>query len=53
MEVHEFLEMCRPKIGAKVDQYKQLMMDQDIDGEVLCDMGDDELVRSVLPPMTP
>jgi hypothetical protein len=42
-EVHDFLEMCRPKLGAKVDVYKQLMQDQDIDGEVLFDMGDDEL----------
>jgi hypothetical protein len=42
-EVHDFLEMCRPKLGAKVDMYKQLMAEQDIDGEVLNDMGDDEL----------
>ena len=34
------------KVGAKVDQYKQIFVENDVDGEVLADMSDEQLQRS-------
>ena len=45
-DVLDFLETCRMKLGAKVDQYKQIFVENDVDGEVLADMSDDQLLRS-------
>lgn len=45
-DVLDFLETCRMKLGAKVDQYKQIFAENDVDGEVLADMSDEQLLRS-------
>ena len=47
-DVLDFLETCRMKLGAKVDQYKQIFMENDVDGEVLADMSDEQLLRYTL-----
>ena len=47
-EVLDFLETCRVKLGSKVDQYKQIMVENDVDGEVFVDMTDELLQRSAL-----
>jgi DNA-directed RNA polymerase subunit N (RpoN/RPB10) len=44
-EVMDFLETCRSKLGSKVDQYKQVVAENDVDGEVLSDMTDEQLQR--------
>ena len=41
----DFLETCRSKLGSKVDQYKQMVAENDVDGEVLADMSDEQLQR--------
>lgn len=42
-EVCAWLETCRPKLGAKTEVYQQIMVSEDIDGEILGDMGHEEL----------
>ena len=42
-EVCAWLETCRPKLGAKTEVYQQLMVSEDIDGEILGDMGHEEM----------
>jgi hypothetical protein len=44
-DVMDFLETCRSKLGGKVDQYKQVVAENDVDGEVLADMTDEQLQR--------
>ncbi len=44
-DVLDFLETCRAKIGSKVDNYKQIVVENDVDGEVLADMSDEQLQR--------
>jgi hypothetical protein len=44
-DVLDFLETCRMKLGTKVDQYKQIFAENDVDGEVLADMSDEQLLR--------
>ena len=44
----DFLETCRSKLGSKVDQYKQVVAENDVDGEVLADMTDEQLQRQAL-----
>ena len=44
-DVMDFLETCRSKLGSKVDQYKQVVAENDVDGEVLADMTDEQLQR--------
>ncbi len=47
-DVIDFLETCRAKIGSKVDNYKQIVVENDVDGEVLADMTDEQLQRCPL-----
>eukprot|EP00292_Cryptomonas_paramecium_P008483 CAMPEP_0113711710 /NCGR_PEP_ID=MMETSP0038_2-20120614/30931_1 /TAXON_ID=2898 /ORGANISM="Cryptomonas paramecium" /LENGTH=287 /DNA_ID=CAMNT_0000638043 /DNA_START=155 /DNA_END=1015 /DNA_ORIENTATION=+ /assembly_acc=CAM_ASM_000170 len=44
-DVIDFLETCRSKFGGKIEQYKQIFIENDVDGEVLADMSDDQLQR--------
>ena len=44
-DVQDFLARCASKLGNKVLSYQQLVADNDIDGEVLEVLGDDDLKR--------
>lgn len=44
-DVCEWIETCRAKLGTKTDAYLQLVMSQDIDGEVLNDVGHQEMTQ--------
>uniref|UniRef100_A0A7S0ESI0 Protein kinase domain-containing protein n=1 Tax=Hanusia phi TaxID=3032 RepID=A0A7S0ESI0_9CRYP len=44
-DVINFIESGRRKFGDRTDAYKQLIIENDVDGELLVDMTDDQLVR--------
>ena len=44
-DVQEFLRQCADKLGSKVHEYQRLVAENDIDGEVLRDLEDDDLLR--------
>jgi hypothetical protein len=44
-EVVDFLGRCSQKLGVKTGEYQRLVQDNDIDGEVLRDLEDDDLQR--------
>jgi hypothetical protein len=52
-DVIDFLDTCRAKIGSKVDNYKQIVVENDVDGEVLADMTDEQLQRCLISTFTP
>eukprot|EP00960_Hanusia_phi_P038343 753388-Hanusia_phi.AAC.3 len=44
-DVQDFLEICRPKLGSKVYDYQRIVAENDVDGEVLLDITDEEMSR--------
>eukprot|EP00291_Cryptomonas_curvata_P019788 CAMPEP_0172156156 /NCGR_PEP_ID=MMETSP1050-20130122/3032_1 /TAXON_ID=233186 /ORGANISM="Cryptomonas curvata, Strain CCAP979/52" /LENGTH=484 /DNA_ID=CAMNT_0012825149 /DNA_START=314 /DNA_END=1764 /DNA_ORIENTATION=- len=42
-DVLDFLETCRSKFGSKVDSYRQMVIENDVDGEILMEMTDENL----------
>mmetsp|Transcript_34069 Transcript_34069/g.90050 ORF Transcript_34069/g.90050 Transcript_34069/m.90050 type:complete len:122 (-) Transcript_34069:11-376(-) len=42
-DVLDFFETCRPKFGSKVDSYRQMVIENDVDGEILMEMSDENL----------
>ena len=44
-DVQEFLGRCSNKLGYKTSEYQRIVAENDIDGEVLKDLDDDDLQR--------
>lgn len=44
-DVQEFLGRCSNKLGYKTSEYQRIVGENDIDGEVLKDLDDDDLQR--------
>eukprot|EP00286_Rhodomonas_abbreviata_P026118 CAMPEP_0181297504 /NCGR_PEP_ID=MMETSP1101-20121128/5275_1 /TAXON_ID=46948 /ORGANISM="Rhodomonas abbreviata, Strain Caron Lab Isolate" /LENGTH=1295 /DNA_ID=CAMNT_0023402445 /DNA_START=231 /DNA_END=4118 /DNA_ORIENTATION=+ len=44
-ECIEFIESCRSKFGDRCDHYKSVIADNDVDGELLMDMTEDQLQK--------
>ncbi len=44
-EVIDFLGRCGAKFGAKTSEYQRLVYENDVDGEVLSDLDDDNMLR--------